>query len=90
MARENQNQDASADAQRASLSGEEREQFDYEYFQQEYNRNPEDLFQRILRTISERDRLQEQTETLQIRAEAMEEQNSELRQELDKVKETLI
>ena len=90
MARENQNQDASADTQRASLSGEEREQFDYEYFQQEYDRNPEDLFQRILRTISERDQLQEQTETLQRRAEAMEEQNSELRQELDEVKETLI
>ena len=90
MARENQGQGTPIDAPRASLSGEERESFDYEYFQQEYDRNPEDLFQRVLKTISERDQFQEQTETLQLRAEAMEEQNSELRQELDEVKETMI
>ena len=90
MARENQNQDASADTQRASLSGEEGDHFDYEYFQREYDRDPEDLFQRILKAISERIQFQEQAETFQLRAEATEEQNSELRQELDEVKETLI
>ena len=68
----------SVDMPRASLSGEEGDHFDYKYFQREYDRDLEDLFQRILKAISERIQFQEQAETFQLRAKATEEQNLEL------------
>jgi hypothetical protein len=67
---------------RRSLQRDEETEFDLQYFQQEYERQPQQLFNRILRSIAERDTYQQENEGLRV-------QVNDLIQERDEYKERL-
>ena len=75
---------------RRSLQRDEETEFDLQYFQQEYERQPQQLFNRILRSIAERDTYQQENERLRSRVDDLLIEKEELIAERSELRETVI